>query len=144
MLRLLSSFFGLVACLAITADGFRYYGTFGGAAPAAVPYGRYSSSFNPSPSSGRLLRGLSPNSRLSGTVEDVRDVVASQLGVDKEKVVSEASFITDLGADSLDSVELVMALEEKFGVTIPDEDATKIKTVDDAVKYIEALKTKEA
>lgn len=86
-------------------------------------------------------RGLRAT-RLLATLDDVKDVVASQLGVDKEKVVVEANFIQDLGADSLDSVELVMALEEKFGITIPDEDATKIKTVQDAVAYIEQAKSK--
>ena len=69
--------------------------------------------------------------------ETVRKIVADQLGVDIEKVVSEASFIEDLGADSLDTVELVMALEEEFKLEISDEDAEKITTVGDAVRYIE-------
>jgi acyl carrier protein len=60
------------------------------------------------------------------------------LGVDAEEVTEEASFIEDLGADSLDTVELVMAFEEEFGIVIPDEDADKIRTVGEAVKYIEA------
>ena len=70
--------------------------------------------------------------------ETVRKIVAEQLGVDIEKVVLEASFIEDLGADSLDTVELVMALEEEFNQEIPDEDAEKIRTVKDAVDYIQS------
>jgi len=70
--------------------------------------------------------------------ETVRKIVAEQLGVDMEKVVLEASFIEDLGADSLDTVELVMALEEEFNQEIPDEDAEKIRTVKDAVEYIQS------
>jgi acyl carrier protein len=68
----------------------------------------------------------------------VREIVAEQLGVDVEEVTPEASFTDDLGADSLDTVELVMALEEEFGIEIPDEDAEKISTVGDAVTYIES------
>ncbi|CEM12831.1 unnamed protein product [Vitrella brassicaformis CCMP3155] len=70
-------------------------------------------------------------------LERVKDLVAEQLGVDKEKVTDSANFVQDLGADSLDSVELVMAFEEKFGIEIPDEEATNIVTVADAVSYIE-------
>lgn len=66
----------------------------------------------------------------------VKDVVVEQLGVDEEEVTEQASFVDDLGADSLDIVELVMALEEEFDMEIPDEDAEKIKTVGDAVNYI--------
>ncbi|MDD5255538.1 MAG: acyl carrier protein [Candidatus Omnitrophica bacterium] len=69
--------------------------------------------------------------------EKVKSIIAEQLGVKPEEVVPEASFIDDLGADSLDTVELVMALEEEFGIEIPDEDAEKITTVGDAIKYIE-------
>lgn len=69
--------------------------------------------------------------------ERVKVIIVEQLGVEIEKVVSEASFINDLGADSLDTVELVMAFEEKFSLEIPDEDAEKITTVQDAVKYIQ-------
>lgn len=72
------------------------------------------------------------------TFEQVQDIVASQLGVKKAEVKPEASFANDLGADSLDTVELVMALEEKFGVEIPDEDAGKIATVQNAVDYIDS------
>lgn len=71
-------------------------------------------------------------------VEDkVKSIIAEQLGVKQEEITPEASFINDLGADSLDTVELVMALEEEFGIEIPDEDAEKITTVGEAVKYIE-------
>ena len=71
------------------------------------------------------------------TFEKVQEIVASQLGVEAAEVKPSASFATDLGADSLDTVELKMALEEKFGVEIPDEDAEKIATVQDAVDYID-------
>lgn len=70
--------------------------------------------------------------------EKVKEVVTEQLNVDESTVTEEASFIDDLGADSLDIVELVMALEESFGISIPDEEAESIKTVGDAVSYIEA------
>ena len=69
--------------------------------------------------------------------DKVRQIIADQLGVKKEEVVDSAKFVDDLGADSLDTVELVMALEEEFGVEIPDEDAEKLATVGDALKYIE-------
>ena len=67
----------------------------------------------------------------------VRAIIAEQLGVKLEEVTDAASFVEDLGADSLDTVELVMALEEEFGIEIPDEDAEKMVTVGDAIKYIE-------
>ncbi len=67
--------------------------------------------------------------------EKVKELIADRLGVDPEEVTPEASFIEDLGADSLDTVELVMALEEEFGIEIPDEDAEKIQTVGDAIEY---------
>jgi len=67
----------------------------------------------------------------------VSEIVAEQLGVDISEVTLDASFIDDLGADSLDTVELVMALEEEFGVEIPDEDAEKITTVKEALEYIQ-------
>ena len=69
--------------------------------------------------------------------EKVKSIVAEQLGVKQEEVTPEASFIDDLGADSLDTVELVMALEEEFGIEIPDEDAEKITNVGGVIKYIE-------
>jgi acyl carrier protein len=68
--------------------------------------------------------------------EKIKGVIVEQLGVDEDDVAEEASFVDDLGADSLDIVELVMALEEEFGVSIPDEQAEKIKTVGDAVDFI--------
>jgi acyl carrier protein len=71
-------------------------------------------------------------------LDKVKAVVVDQLNVEDEEVVDDASFIDDLGADSLGIVELVMALEEEFGVSIPDEDAESIKTVGDAVSYIQA------
>ncbi len=69
--------------------------------------------------------------------EKVKDIIVEQLGVNPEQVISTASFIGDLGADSLDTVELVMAFEDEFGVEVPDEDAEKLQTVNDVVKYIE-------
>ena len=68
--------------------------------------------------------------------EKVKKIIIDQLGVDEAEVTAEAKFIDDLGADSLDTVELVMALEEEFGIEIPDEDAEKIATVQNAVTYI--------
>jgi acyl carrier protein len=69
--------------------------------------------------------------------EKVKQIVVEQLGVDEAEVTSQASFVDDLGADSLDTVELVMAFEEAFDMEIPDEEAEKIKTVQDAIDYIE-------
>lgn len=69
--------------------------------------------------------------------DKVVEIVCKQLGVAKEKVTLETSFVNDLGADSLDTVELVMAIEDAFDLNIPDEDAEKIQTVGDAVRYIE-------
>jgi len=68
--------------------------------------------------------------------EKVKNIIINQLGVNEEEVTEEASFIEDLGADSLDIVELVMQFEEEFGIEIPDEDAEKIKNVGEAIKYI--------
>ena len=70
--------------------------------------------------------------------DKVKAVVVDQLNVEDEEVIDDASFIDDLGADSLGIVELVMALEEEFGISIPDEDAESIKTVGDAISYIQA------
>jgi acyl carrier protein len=67
----------------------------------------------------------------------VKKIIVDQLGVEEETVTAEASFVDDLGADSLDTVELVMALEEEFGIEIPDEDAEKITRVKEAIDYIE-------
>jgi len=75
---------------------------------------------------------------MSTIVERVTKLVCEQLGVKEDEVTLEASFVEDLGADSLDTVELVMALEEEFETEIPDEDAEKITTVKEAVDYIEA------
>lgn len=69
--------------------------------------------------------------------ERVQDLVVEQLGVSEDQVNPQASFIDDLGADSLDTVELVMAFEEEFGIDIPDEDAEKMSSVGDAIKYLE-------
>jgi acyl carrier protein len=69
--------------------------------------------------------------------EKVKDIIVEQLGVNPEQVTPQASFIEDLGADSLDIVELVMAFEEGFSVEVPDEDAEKLQTVGDVIKYIE-------
>ena len=69
--------------------------------------------------------------------EKVKSIIVEQLGVDEEEVTPDASFVDDLGADSLDTVELVMAFEEEFGIEIPDDAAESIVTVGDAVKYIE-------
>ena len=71
------------------------------------------------------------------TVGKIKALIAEQLGVDLDQVTDEASFIDDLGADSLDTVELVMALEEEYGVDIPDEDVEKVTTVKDIIAYIE-------
>jgi acyl carrier protein len=67
----------------------------------------------------------------------VKEIIINELGVDAEKVTPEASFVEDLGADSLDTVELVMAFEEEFGMEIPDEEAEKLRTVGDAIGYIQ-------
>ncbi|MDI3540575.1 Acyl carrier protein [Koleobacter methoxysyntrophicus] len=69
-------------------------------------------------------------------LDKIKQIVADQLGIDEDEVVPEASFIDDLGADSLDIVELIMAFEEEFDLEIPDEDAEKITTVKDAIEYI--------
>ncbi len=76
---------------------------------------------------------------MSSPAERVREIIVEQLGVNAEQVVPEAKFVEDLGADSLDTVELVMALEEEFGAEIPDEDAEKLTTVGEAIAYIEKI-----
>ena len=75
---------------------------------------------------------------MSNTADRITEIVVDKLGVSKDKVTETSSFIDDLGADSLDTVELVMALEEEFSIEIPEEDAEKIRTVKDAVGYIES------
>ena len=77
------------------------------------------------------------NLQVASVTERVTDIVAEQLGVDKEKISGPTSFANDLGADSLDTVELVMELEEEFNISIPDDAAEKIQTVGQAVDYIE-------
>lgn len=72
--------------------------------------------------------------------ERIKEIIMEQLGVEEDQITSEASFIDDLGADSLDTVELVMAFEEEFDVEIPDEDAEKIRTVKDVVEYLNSHK----
>ena len=71
--------------------------------------------------------------------EKVQEIVADKLGAEKSKITPEASFIDDLGADSLDTVELIMKMEEDFDIEIPDEEAEKLKTVGDVVKYLDNL-----
>jgi acyl carrier protein len=75
---------------------------------------------------------------MASTEERVKQIIVEQLGVDEGEVTPKASFVDDLGADSLDTVELVMAFEEAFDIEIPDEDAEKIRTVKDAIDYINA------
>jgi len=75
---------------------------------------------------------------MAETAEKVKEIIASELGVGIEKVSEEAHFVDDLGADSLDTVELVMAFEEEFGIEIPDEDAEEMQTVSDAIEYLTA------
>ena len=77
---------------------------------------------------------------MSNIPEKVKGIIVEQLGVDEDQVTEDAAFVDDLGADSLDQVELVMALEEEFGLEIPDEDAEKITRVREAVSYITANK----
>jgi acyl carrier protein len=73
---------------------------------------------------------------MSQLEEKVKDIIVEELGVEREKLTGEASFMEDLGADSLDTVELVMAFEKEFDIDIPDEDAEKMRTVGDAMKYL--------
>jgi acyl carrier protein len=98
-----------------------------------------------------MRRSLKPNPNTNPneyfmaekTIEEkVKDIIVEQLGVTPEQVTPSASFIEDLGADPLDTVELVMAFEEEFGVEVPDEDAEKLQTVGDTVKYIEDKQSK--
>ncbi len=79
---------------------------------------------------------LESGGKLMSIPTKVKDIIVEQLGVDPEKVKAEASFIDDLGADSLDIVELVMAMEEEFDLEIPDEDAEKLRTVQDVASYL--------
>ena len=79
---------------------------------------------------------------MSESAQKVKSIIAEQLGVKIEEVTDSASFVDDLGADSLDTVELVMALEEEFGIEIPDEDAEKMTNVGEAVRYVEEKASK--
>ena len=80
---------------------------------------------------------MAAGDKIKEITEKVKQIISEQLGVEEAEVTPSASFIDDLGADSLDTVELVMALEETFDIEIPDEDAEKIRTVQDAIDYIE-------
>jgi acyl carrier protein len=98
--------------------------------------------------SGEILSGIAHEdecfergTEMSDIAERVKKIVVEHLGVDAEKVVEKANFIDDLGADSLDTVELVMAFEEEFGVEIPDDAAETIVTVGDAIKFLEKAKS---
>ena len=86
------------------------------------------------------VNSITEKGHMSDLMEKIKSIIAEQLNVDEAEVQPEAHFIDDLGADSLDTVELVMALEEEFGVEISDEDAEKIQTVGDVMKYIEQHK----
>ena len=81
---------------------------------------------------------------MSDAGQKVRSIIAEQLGVKAEEVTDTASFVDDLGADSLDTVELVMALEEEFGIEIPDEEAEKMTNVGEAIRYVEAKAAKSS
>jgi len=81
---------------------------------------------------------------MSDVAEKVKNIICEQLDVSEEVVVPTASFVDDLGADSLDQVELIMAMEEEFDITIPDEDAEKIATVQDAINYINKAMAKKS
>src|SRR5277367_1923368 len=84
-----------------------------------------------------IVHHAQPQGELMAAIDDkVKQIIVEQLGVDEGEVTQNASFVDDLGADSLDTVELVMAFEEAFEIEIPDEDAEKIRTVQDAVDYI--------
>jgi acyl carrier protein len=84
-----------------------------------------------------LFHALKRSKAMADIEAKVKDIIINELGVEAEKVTASASFVEDLGADSLDTVELVMAFEEEFGIEIPDEDAEKLQTVGDAVNYIQ-------
>jgi acyl carrier protein len=107
------------------------------AAPGSFPYNTAPGPHRP----GQVI--VAEDSIVMSTVEQqVKAIVAEQLGVKQEQVTNEASFVDDLGADSLDTVELVMALEEEFEIEIPDEDAEKITTVHQAIDYINERRNK--
>ena len=83
-----------------------------------------------------LLTGRNMAMDMKQLEEKVKDIIVEELGVEREKLTAEASFMEDLGADSLDTVELVMAFEKEFDIDIPDEEAEKLRTVGDALKYL--------
>jgi acyl carrier protein len=89
-----------------------------------------------------FVSGIAGEPVVPSVLDRVADIVAEQLGVDRDKISPETSFVNDLGADSLDTVELVMELEEEFDINIPDDAAEKIQTVGQAVDYIEANSSK--
>jgi acyl carrier protein len=90
----------------------------------------------------RVRPGIKQGGKMEVSQDKIRQIIADQLGVKKEEVTDNAKFVDDLGADSLDTVELVMALEEEFGIEIPDEDAEKLVNVGDALRYIEEKSAK--
>src|SRR6266853_1546416 len=113
------------------------------AAPGVFPYNTAPATGLTEANGGQPLKSLHKDQSLMSTVEQqVKAIVAEQLGVKQEQVTNDASFVDDLGADSLDTVELVMALEEEFEIEIPDEDAEKITTVQQAVDYITERRSK--
>ena len=85
-----------------------------------------------------ILKYMSFSLKCVKKLNKIKSIVVDQLGVDEDQVTEDASFVDDLGADSLDTVELIMAFEEEFDIEIPDEDAQKIKTVKDVIEYIES------
>merc|ERR1719401_1403948 len=95
------------------------------------------SAFAPVSFMSRSSTGTSTSTSLSN--DKVKELIVEQLGVDADKVVPEATFIDDLGADSLDTVELIMAIEEEFDCEIPEEEAAKISTVGEVIKFVESL-----
>lgn len=82
------------------------------------------------------MTSINDEEKMSDIDDKVKDIIVEELGVEREKVTDEASFMDDLGADSLDTVELVMAFEKEFDVDIPDDDAEKLRTVGEALKYL--------
>ena len=113
------------------------------AAPGVFPYNTAPATGLTEANGGQPPKSLHKDQSLMSTVEQqVKAIVAEQLGVKQEQVTNDASFVDDLGADSLDTVELVMALEEEFEIEIPDEDAEKITTVHQAIDYINERRSK--
>ncbi|SCN43136.1 acyl carrier protein, putative [Plasmodium ovale] len=93
---------------------------------------------------GTFLRTQKRGTSLKGTFDDIKKIISKQLSVEEDKIKTESNFTKDLGADSLDLVELIMALEENFKITISDQDALKINTVQDAIDFIEKNKKTDA